>query len=310
MNDSPSFEVYLHKNVLKAIGLFQSTDASRYVLNSVCIEVQAVSEDCAHVTYVATDGRVLGCYHDQLAEFSGPVGLARRFAFDFGKYLKHFKGGRILVRVYPGDKGDRLELLDEHQKVCVRDTAVDGNFPAWRACFPTKVEQPGITKSVNPVFLRKFTDAAKVLAGKADASLHLVGFAGDEADRSAYLVYCQDGGFAGVLMPLGKIERHYTHGVPGFCRPENAPRVPVEPPEHKLESGEKSDDELLREAFATVKELKRVSTSTIQRRLRLGYNRAAGIVERMEKLGICGPEEGSAPRKILVDLDTYQLPAA
>ncbi len=43
----------------------------------------------------------------------------------------------------------------------------------------------------------------------------------------------------------------------------------------------------------------------IQRRLRIGYNRAARIMDIMEDKGIVGPENGSSPREILVDLDTY-----
>ena len=41
----------------------------------------------------------------------------------------------------------------------------------------------------------------------------------------------------------------------------------------------------------------------IQRRLRIGYNRAARLVDLMEERGIVGPENGSSPREILKDLD-------
>ena len=50
---------------------------------------------------------------------------------------------------------------------------------------------------------------------------------------------------------------------------------------------------------------KRASTSMFQRRLRIGYNRAARIMELMEDKGIVGPENGSSPREILVDLDKF-----
>jgi hypothetical protein len=49
---------------------------------------------------------------------------------------------------------------------------------------------------------------------------------------------------------------------------------------------------------------KRASTSMIQRRLRIGYNRAARIMDLMEEKGIVGPENGSSPREILVDLES------
>ena len=44
----------------------------------------------------------------------------------------------------------------------------------------------------------------------------------------------------------------------------------------------------------------------IQRRLRIGYNRAARIMDIMEDKGIVGPENCSSPREIMVDLDTYE----
>ncbi|HOG93118.1 MAG TPA: DNA translocase FtsK [Opitutaceae bacterium] len=53
-----------------------------------------------------------------------------------------------------------------------------------------------------------------------------------------------------------------------------------------------------------LKSTRRASTSMLQRRLRIGYNRAARIMEIMEDKGIVGPENGSSPREILVDLDT------
>ncbi len=48
---------------------------------------------------------------------------------------------------------------------------------------------------------------------------------------------------------------------------------------------------------------KRASTSMLQRRLKIGYNRAARIMEILEDEGIVGPENGQNPREILKDLD-------
>jgi len=64
------------------------------------------------------------------------------------------------------------------------------------------------------------------------------------------------------------------------------------------------DDQLYRQALDVLKSTRRASTSMLQRRLRIGYNRAARIMEIMEDKGIVGPENGSSPREILVDLDT------
>jgi DNA segregation ATPase FtsK/SpoIIIE, S-DNA-T family len=63
------------------------------------------------------------------------------------------------------------------------------------------------------------------------------------------------------------------------------------------------DDTLYHEALEVLKSSRRASTSMLQRRLRIGYNRAARIMEIMEEKGVVGPENGSSPREILVDLD-------
>jgi S-DNA-T family DNA segregation ATPase FtsK/SpoIIIE len=64
-----------------------------------------------------------------------------------------------------------------------------------------------------------------------------------------------------------------------------------------------SDEELYSQALEVLKSTRRASTSMLQRRLRIGYNRAARIMEIMEEKGIVGPENGSSPREILGDLD-------
>jgi S-DNA-T family DNA segregation ATPase FtsK/SpoIIIE len=63
------------------------------------------------------------------------------------------------------------------------------------------------------------------------------------------------------------------------------------------------DDELYRQAMEVLRATRRASTSMLQRRLRIGYNRAARIMELMEEKGIVGPENGAQPREILADLD-------
>ena len=64
------------------------------------------------------------------------------------------------------------------------------------------------------------------------------------------------------------------------------------------------DEALYAQALDVLKSTKRASTSMLQRRLRIGYNRAARIMDLMEQKGVVGPENGSSPREILVDLDT------
>jgi S-DNA-T family DNA segregation ATPase FtsK/SpoIIIE len=59
-------------------------------------------------------------------------------------------------------------------------------------------------------------------------------------------------------------------------------------------------DEKYDEAVALVTRTRQASISMVQRHLRIGYNRAARIIEMMEKEGVVGPSDGAKPREVLV----------
>jgi DNA segregation ATPase FtsK/SpoIIIE, S-DNA-T family len=84
--------------------------------------------------------------------------------------------------------------------------------------------------------------------------------------------------------------------VPGFLespRDEKGRDLDAEP-----EDGD-GDDELFEDAVRLVLEFGKASTSLLQRRLRIGYGRAAHLIDMMERDGIVGPADGSKPREIL-----------
>jgi S-DNA-T family DNA segregation ATPase FtsK/SpoIIIE len=66
-----------------------------------------------------------------------------------------------------------------------------------------------------------------------------------------------------------------------------------------LESASGEHDELFEEALRICVEMKRASTSVLQRRLRIGYGRAAAILDMMEREGLIGQADGSRPRPVL-----------
>ena len=68
-----------------------------------------------------------------------------------------------------------------------------------------------------------------------------------------------------------------------------------------MDSGE--DDEIVEQAIEVIRQTKRASTSSLQRRLRIGYTRAARVMDLLEERGIVGPPDGAGPREILIDLD-------
>lgn len=65
------------------------------------------------------------------------------------------------------------------------------------------------------------------------------------------------------------------------------------------------EDELMDEAIMTVIDAGQASVSMLQRKFRIGYNRAARIIEDMQSLGVIGPPDGSRPRSVLWSIEDY-----
>lgn len=74
--------------------------------------------------------------------------------------------------------------------------------------------------------------------------------------------------------------------------------IPTDEPE---KSFEEETDDLYDEAVQLVVEMQTASVSMLQRRFRIGYSRAARIVDQMELRGVVGPQDGSRPRQVLID---------
>ncbi|MDD4870339.1 MAG: DNA translocase FtsK [Kiritimatiellae bacterium] len=83
---------------------------------------------------------------------------------------------------------------------------------------------------------------------------------------------------------------------------ENEIKEKIDRPVDSMDDGGE-DEELLNQSIAIIKETQRASTSSLQRRLRIGYTRAARIMDILEERGVVGPPRGSDPREILIDLD-------
>jgi S-DNA-T family DNA segregation ATPase FtsK/SpoIIIE len=76
----------------------------------------------------------------------------------------------------------------------------------------------------------------------------------------------------------------------------------------EAEGGGEVDDELLPNALEVIRLTRRASTTMLQRRLRIGYTRAARLMDILEERGVVGPQMGSGTREILIDLDN-EIPA-
>ena len=98
------------------------------------------------------------------------------------------------------------------------------------------------------------------------------------------------------------VSDHEIQAITDFVRDQQEPNyveemIPTEEP--KVGNGGGSD-ELYEEALEIVRELETASISLLQRRLRIGYNRAANMMDDLEANGIVGAHDGSKPREFLV----------
>ena len=117
-----------------------------------------------------------------------------------------------------------------------------------------------------------------------------------------------------LFMPPGTSKLQRIHGafvsdreisrIVSFIRKQETPVYDESIQKFKVEAqeGEKAEgdiDEKYDEAVELVTELGQASVSLVQRYLKVGYNRAARMIERMEKEGVVGPSDGVKPRKVL-----------
>jgi S-DNA-T family DNA segregation ATPase FtsK/SpoIIIE len=75
--------------------------------------------------------------------------------------------------------------------------------------------------------------------------------------------------------------------------------------EEQAEASNEVEDELYEQAIQIVVEAKQASVSLLQRRMRIGYTRAARLIDSMEAKGIVGPYEGSKPREVLLSIEQF-----
>lgn len=96
------------------------------------------------------------------------------------------------------------------------------------------------------------------------------------------------------------IVEHWT----SQAEPEFVVEIQEKIGEKTAEQGDgEEEDELLDSAVEIIRQTHRASTSSLQRRLRIGYTRAARLMDILEEKGMIGPPRGSEPREILIDLD-------
>ncbi|WP_274361402.1 FtsK/SpoIIIE family DNA translocase [Paenibacillus thermotolerans] len=122
-----------------------------------------------------------------------------------------------------------------------------------------------------------------------------------------------------LFMPVGASKAMRVQGaflsdneveaVTAFCRDQEKAQYNDElVPEVNDSADEQEEqlDELFDQAVGIVLEAKQASVSLLQRRMRIGYTRAARLIDQMEFKGVVGPYEGSKPREVLMSYEQYR----
>jgi len=147
------------------------------------------------------------------------------------------------------------------------------------------------------------------VSSKIDSRVILDAAGADRLVGKGDMLYLPPGSSQLIRAQGALIDDEEIQEVVEYCAKQGEPKFEAEIHE-TLESGGEGDDEevsdadeeLVERCLEVIYQEKKASTSLLQRRLRLGYTRAARMIDIMEMRGIIGPGDGAKPREILVDL--------
>jgi S-DNA-T family DNA segregation ATPase FtsK/SpoIIIE len=158
-----------------------------------------------------------------------------------------------------------------------------------KANFPTRIA----FKVASQIDSRTIIDGrgAEVLRGQGDMLFCPPGIGQQQRVQGAWV---NDGEIARVVAHCtGQREQHFKTSVTDLA--------PCAADQHPALRAANDSDPLFDEAVDIILRDQRASTSYLQRCLRIGYNRAANLIEEMEANGILGPQIGSSPREIFIE---------
>jgi DNA segregation ATPase FtsK/SpoIIIE, S-DNA-T family len=171
-----------------------------------------------------------------------------------------------------------------HMILATQRPSVDVLTGIIKANFPTRLSFQVSSKTDSRTIID--SNGAESLLGMGDMLFLPPGTAKLQRIHGAYL---SEGELSGIVEFL-KSQR----------APEYDQEVTLPQDEEKEDTDETEHDERYDEAVALVTKTRQASISMIQRHLRIGYNRAARIIEVMEKEGVVGPSDGVKQREVLV----------
>ena len=172
-----------------------------------------------------------------------------------------------------------------HLMVATQRPSTDVVTGVIKANFPTRITFMLRTKPDSMTILG--TTGAEALLGMGDMLLM--------PPTSAHLTRVH-GAFVSEPEIKAAVDHLKAQGKPVYD--ESILRAREEDASEGLE--DELSDELYDQALATVSDMRQVSISMLQRKMRIGYNRAARMIERMERDGVVGPADGAKPREVFL----------
>jgi S-DNA-T family DNA segregation ATPase FtsK/SpoIIIE len=150
------------------------------------------------------------------------------------------------------------------------------------------------------------------VAAKVDSRTILDGMGADKLLGKGDMLYLPPGSAKLIRVQGALITDAELQGIVDFIARQGKPSYELEihrqlqkaaagPDVEQGASGE--DEDLIQQCIEVIRSEQKASVSLMQRRLRLGYTRAARIMDELELRGIVGPSKGAEPRDILIDLD-------
>lgn len=201
-----------------------------------------------------------------------------------------------LMMVAAGDVEEAITRLAQmaraagiHLIIATQRPSVDVITGVIKANIPSRIAF-GVSSGVDSRTILDSTGAEKLL-GRGDMLFLPVGATKPMRIQGAFL---SDQEVEAVCDFVRKQEQaeYQTDLVPEVDEAQDAM------PEH--------EDELYDQAVQVVIEAKQASVSLLQRRMRIGYTRAARLIDAMEASGVVGPYEGSKPREVLLTMEQYE----
>jgi S-DNA-T family DNA segregation ATPase FtsK/SpoIIIE len=182
-----------------------------------------------------------------------------------------------------------------HLVLATQRPSVDVITGLIKSNFPTRVSFR-VTSSIDSRTILNSTGAEKLL-GKGDM-LYRHG----TDNLRVHSSYVDENEIEALTDKLASMPKNYHEGAMDFL--ENGGEQEVDPYSFgshlPTSDSANSEDEYFKDAVRIVIEQRTASASMLQRRMKIGYNRAANLIEEMESRGIVGPAEGSKRRKVLM----------